>query len=1429
MKNKSNLSLSLRKVILSALVAAPLATLPAPLWALPGTTSANVTSSSGTTTFQTVGSVLNITDPAATRLVLRWNEFGGATTNRIDANETVIWNLPSSSSAVLNTVTTGATIVNGALQSNGSIYILNPNGITLNSTATVSAQNLGLSTVPEAEFYFLANGTLSYAGTATSGVIVRGTGTTATAINVGTTGSVFINGKTADVSGVINAGTLNVTTQNGLVRLGVDSVLDLGADGNSSVNGTGNLVVNTTGGNIEVAKYASVTVRGGNATLTTGGGTVTQGTGNWSNTAVTLTNTGGVGYTSVPNVAVSAPNVAGGTQATAVATIDTATQKVTGVTFTNRGSGYNAVPTLTITGGGATTDATATVGAPVVNVFEVGDNQRNSTLTINTAGTTGTPGAVTLTNISRRGGDRVAVNLTSGATSITSATRMGLGNSTVTGNLAVSAGGAIDSAGSVTVTNGTISLATTAANSNINFTGVGDLTFASLQPNATGSSVTLTSTTGAVVLPAATISGNATVTAQTNITQTGGLVVTGATQTASFNAVTGSVTLTNGANDFNRLSITNAPSGATVSDMNGLTIAGGTNASGNVIINATNGNIAFGTASDNSITFGGNLTLNTGSLVGAPAVTNGGNAYSAAPTVTISAPNLAGGVQATATATVAGGVITGINITNAGTGYTSTPTVTITDATGTGATATLALGGTLGTITDATNNITVVGALTAAARGDVALDGAASTGVGVAHRFGQINASAPNVRVYELSTLNLGSITTAGVLRAYSTGGDIVNTGNITGGGAVQVGAGTAAAPGNITLNSAGNAFGALTVLDDFTILSNAAVPGGTIGSYLARDLTVNNAATITLGQISSTSNTGIAGNLSLTATGAGNDISVPNTIRVGGTVTLSAPDDVSASDASNAFANVSVTAGGVVNVRSASNLTAAATLTQNAAGRTALIRSEGTLTLGAVNSDYTGLVTFEAGSNGTSALSDSVAGMRLFGPVFFNSAGSVTINRSGHSFGQVAITAANNRNATIIESGTLRLGNVSLLGGSAVSFSATSTTGDIIQDTAANGIGIGNTSSSVTLSASQGNITLNDNVGTVNAIIGRINATAAGNVTIAQNRATALGNITAGGFLTVDLTGTANNGISQASGSRLNVFDTVTLNTSGSGAISLNATGNRLGGVIATTGTGNVTLVENTTLNLLSVITTGTLTATSEAGNIMDSTRTGVAANYIAGNTATPGTTAIGAATFSAPNGNVNLTLSGSNYSSVGFTTTGNVAITDGFQNTTLSTSTIGGTLDVTNLAAGATIGQSGVLKVTGNVAFTTNAGGIVLSNSSNEFGAIRFVAGAPGVILTENTTLNLRGGSISTGPVQFNTNADFVTSGPGGSSFTNNLTISALGTIIPSAGSLLVTGTFQVFSPSTKDLSALSKSGNLANRDPVNVGTGTYVPPSP
>jgi hypothetical protein len=57
-------------------------------------------------------------------------------------------------------------------------------------------------------------------------------------------------------------------------------------------------------------------------------------------------------------------------------------------------------------------------------------------------------------------------------------------------------------------------------------------------------------------------------------------------------------------------------------------------------------------------------------------VSSGGSGYTTVPGVTIGAPNLVGGIQAEASATISGGIVVAVVITNAGSGYTSAPSVT---------------------------------------------------------------------------------------------------------------------------------------------------------------------------------------------------------------------------------------------------------------------------------------------------------------------------------------------------------------------------------------------------------------------------------------------------------------------------------------------------------------------------------------------------------------------------------------------------------------------------------------------------------------------------------------------------------------------------------------------------------------------------------
>lgn len=82
----------------------------------------------------------------------------------------------------------------------------------------------------------------------------------------------------------------------------------------------------------------------------------------------------------------------------------------------------------------------------------------------------------------------------------------------------------------------------------------------------------------------------------------------------------------------------------------------------------------------------GDIAVGSGFGIGSYTVIHGGSLYPTAPTVTVAPPDVEGGIQATATATIAGGIVTAITPVVSGSGYTRVPTVTLT-GNGSGATA----------------------------------------------------------------------------------------------------------------------------------------------------------------------------------------------------------------------------------------------------------------------------------------------------------------------------------------------------------------------------------------------------------------------------------------------------------------------------------------------------------------------------------------------------------------------------------------------------------------------------------------------------------------------------------------------------------------------------------------------------------------------
>ncbi|NLT70137.1 MAG: filamentous hemagglutinin N-terminal domain-containing protein, partial [Verrucomicrobiaceae bacterium] len=125
--------------------------------------------------------------------IINWDSFS------IAAGELTQFLQPGTSSAVLNRVTGGdPSAIHGALQANGNVFVINPNGILVGPGGTIDVHGLVLSTLDVSDGEFLAGGDQVFKGASDQGVTNLGR------INaIG--GDVFLIGKTVTNSGAITA------------------------------------------------------------------------------------------------------------------------------------------------------------------------------------------------------------------------------------------------------------------------------------------------------------------------------------------------------------------------------------------------------------------------------------------------------------------------------------------------------------------------------------------------------------------------------------------------------------------------------------------------------------------------------------------------------------------------------------------------------------------------------------------------------------------------------------------------------------------------------------------------------------------------------------------------------------------------------------------------------------------------------------------------------------------------------------------------------------------------------------------------------------------------------------------------------------------------------------------------------------------------
>ncbi len=182
-------------------------------------TIANMTGSTGVSSVVTSGSLTTITTSAG-RATSTWNNFN------IGAGQAVNVIQPSAGSAFLARISSATpTTISGSLTSNGSVWLVNPNGIMFGSSAVINVNSLVASTLGITDADFLASNNHLVAG-ATAGNIIVGSGAQLTAGNGG-----FISLVATQIQ---NAGTINAP--NGTVSMTTGHDVTINADQSVTVN-----------------------------------------------------------------------------------------------------------------------------------------------------------------------------------------------------------------------------------------------------------------------------------------------------------------------------------------------------------------------------------------------------------------------------------------------------------------------------------------------------------------------------------------------------------------------------------------------------------------------------------------------------------------------------------------------------------------------------------------------------------------------------------------------------------------------------------------------------------------------------------------------------------------------------------------------------------------------------------------------------------------------------------------------------------------------------------------------------------------------------------------------------------------------------------------------------------------------------------------
>ena len=195
------------------------------------------------------GGAITTISQQSQRLLLQWQTFN------IAANEHVIFNQPNSTAVALNRILDqNASEILGAIDANGRVFLINPNGIVFGSTATVNVAALVASSLDiDYDDFMAGNYDFQTLSDGSPGVIInRGL------LQAATGGSVTLLGSAVSNEGLILAELGQVT-----LAAGSSASLDFDGDGLLFFEISGDVLENSAGLESAVGNSGEIDAQGG--------------------------------------------------------------------------------------------------------------------------------------------------------------------------------------------------------------------------------------------------------------------------------------------------------------------------------------------------------------------------------------------------------------------------------------------------------------------------------------------------------------------------------------------------------------------------------------------------------------------------------------------------------------------------------------------------------------------------------------------------------------------------------------------------------------------------------------------------------------------------------------------------------------------------------------------------------------------------------------------------------------------------------------------------------------------------------------------------------------------------------------------------------------------------------------------------------------